>query len=344
MEGLVLSGGNNHFSVRCGDGGLRLCGIKGKRLRDLSGTYNSLTAGDMVEIEPDTLREDRGLVTALKPRRSVYGRFNEKGQATQAIAANIDLVVCVSSPAYPPFRPRFIDRVAILAEAACVPLLILVNKADLGVDEEIEERLADYRRLGYGTMPVSALTGEGIEALRARITGITTVFAGQSGVGKTSLLNTLEPSIERRTGEVSFKYERGRHTTTLARLYEAGGDGTRIIDTPGVRRLALRGIEPDSLVAYFPEMASLAPGCSYGLSCRHEEEEGCRILEAVEAGSFHLDRYESYLRVRAELEASVAYQRDGSRDPGRRDRAFTRRRGGAGSSSRPVGEWEDEDG
>lgn len=339
MDGLVLSGSNNHFVIRCEDGVIRRCGIKGKRIKNLTGTYNSLAAGDRVEVEPDEQTADTGLVITMMPRKSVYGRFNEKGRAEQAIAANIDLVVCVSSPALPPFRPRFIDRVAVLAEAAHVPLLIVLNKIDLGKDEEVDSRLADYRNLGYSTLGVSASSGEGLVELRSRIQGITSVFAGQSGVGKTSLLNRLEPSIHRRTGEVSIKFERGKHTTTLATLYEMPDGVTRIIDTPGVRRLALRGIVPESLVAYFPEMAKIAPDCLYGLSCRHEDENGCCIIKAVDSGTLNLDRYESYVRIRAELEAAPEWKRDGTRDPGRRDRSFLRRRGGAGSSSRSPDDW-----
>ncbi len=344
MKALVLSGTNNLFTLDCEDGSLRLCGIKGKRIKDLSGTYNSLAAGDFVELEPDPDRADRGMILSMLPRRNVYGRFNEKGRSAQAIAANIDLVVCVSSPKLPPFRPRFVDRVAVLAEAAHVPLLIVLNKTDLGVEEEVVERLDEYRKLGYDTILVSAAAGEGIEELRGRVEGLISVFTGQSGVGKSSLLNRLDPSIERMTGEVSEKFERGKHTTTMARLYPLGAGGTKIIDTPGVRRLALRGIEPDSLVAYFPELAKLAPLCGFGLSCTHEDEEGCRIVQAVESDEIHYDRYESYLRIRAELESATGYKRSGNRDPGRKGRSGPRRPGGGtGARSSMRGIFDDDE-
>ncbi|MDP2791767.1 MAG: ribosome small subunit-dependent GTPase A [Rectinemataceae bacterium] len=345
MKALVHSGTNNLFIVGCDDGSIRLCAIKGKRIKDLTGTYNSLAAGDFVDIEPDPSRADRGMILSMFPRRSVFGRFNEKGRATQAIAANIDLVVCVTSPKLPPFRPRFIDRVAVLAEAAYVPLLIVLNKADLGVDEEVEDRLEEYRSLGYDAIRVSAEDGEGLGELTGRLAGKTSVFTGQSGVGKSSLLNRIDPSIDRRTGEVSEKFKRGKHTTTMAVLYPLGDDGTKIIDTPGVRRLALRGIEPDSLVAYFPELAKLASVCAFGLSCTHGDEEGCRISRAVEENDVHYDRYESYLRIRAELEAAVGYIRPGNRDPGRKSRSGPRKPGGgtgARSSMRGIYDEDDE--
>ncbi len=325
MEGLVLFGTNNLFSILCEDGERRLCAIKGKRIKDMTGEYNSLAAGDEVELSPviderpDGARPDlagRGMITALRPRRNVFGRYNEKGRAKQSIAANVDLVVCVASPAFPPFRPRFVDRVAILAEAAHVPLLIALNKFDLGTDDETEARLQLYEELGYGILRCSASTGLNVDSLLERLRGKTSVFAGHSGVGKSSLLNAIEPGLGRRTGKISEKYARGKHTTTMAELVVMGG-ATRIIDTPGVRRLALRGIEPGELDAYFPELKNLSPLCEFGLSCTHSDESGCRIIRAVEEGLVHEDRYESYLRVRCELEANAGYAAKEGRGAGR---------------------------
>ncbi len=343
LGGLVLWGANNLFAVRCDDGMDRLCSIKGKRIRDITGAYNALAAGDRIELLPDAQSENRGLVLALEPRRNVFGRFNEKGQAVQAIAANIDLVVCIASPRLPPFRPRFVDRVAVLAEAAAVPLLVVMNKADLGVSEETEDRLAVYQELGYEAMLASAATGEGLDELGEWIEGRTSVFAGQSGVGKSSLLNIIEPGLGRRTGAVSEKYDRGKHTTTKAELSILADGVTKVIDTPGVRRLALRGIDPSALDAYFPELAALSPECAFGLSCSHRGEQGCRIVAAVEAGRVHPDRYESYLRIREELEGSSGYgEREGRsrRAPTRGD--GTRRGGRAARASGFDGDEHDE--
>jgi len=284
------------------------------------------------------------MVASMSPRANVFGRYNEKGRARQAIAANVDLVACVASPALPPFRPRFVDRVAVLAEAARVPLLIALNKADLGEDEETSERLELYESLGYSILRCSARTGEGVEELAERLRGRTSVLTGQSGVGKSSLLNAIAPELERRVGDVSEKYARGRHTTTMAELICLEDGLTRIIDTPGVRRLALRGIEPGELDAYFPELAELAPRCEFGLSCAHRDEVGCAIALAVREGRVHEDRYESYLRIRWELEANKEYSaREGWSAASRRGSGAMRGDGARKSARSRGGDEEDED-
>ncbi|HTX74126.1 MAG TPA: ribosome small subunit-dependent GTPase A [Rectinemataceae bacterium] len=345
MQGLVLSGTNNLFTVLGEDKVRRLCSLKGKRLKDQKGAYNALAAGDQVEYSIDPAHPERGLVNALVPRRSVFGRYNEKGRAEQALASNIDAVACITSPGLPPFRPRFIDRVAVLAEAARVPLLIVVNKCELGVTPEIEERLADYVRLGYRRILVSALRGDGLDELRSALRGRTTVFAGQSGVGKSSLLNALSPGLNRRVGEISQKYARGKHTTTMAELLILEAEDMRIIDTPGVRRLALRGIDPGILDAYFPELAQLAPQCEYGLSCTHQDESGCRIARAVDDGAILADRFESYLRIRTELATTAEYApREGRRvlTKARGDGARRARRS-SGLTGKTAGQGEQDD-
>jgi ribosome biogenesis GTPase len=203
LNGIVLSSTNNTARVICEDGILRLCSIKGKRIKTLAGSYNGLAVGDSVEVAPT--EEDRGLVTKLNTRKNTFGRYNEKGRAEQAIAANIDIVFCVTSPRLPPFRPRFIDRLAVLAEWARVPFIIVLNKTDLGVSSEVEERLESYASLGYRVVRSCAKLGSvksgvakfgaGIDAVAELLSGSVGVFAGQSGVGKSSILNALVPGL-----------------------------------------------------------------------------------------------------------------------------------------------------
>ncbi len=337
MKATILFSSNNLAMALFEDGKERLCSLKGKRIKTLNGSYNGLTAGDEVEAEP--AGEDRGLILKLYPRRNSFGRYNEKGRADQAIAANLDLVVCVTSPKLPPFRPRFIDRMAVLAERAGSPFLILMNKIDLGLAPDIELRLRDYERLGYGVLRCSAARREGLDKVAARLPDKTVVFAGQSGVGKSSILNALVPGLTQKTADVSEKYDRGKHTTTMAQLIMASR-GFRIIDTPGIRRLALRGIPPDELAFCFPEMSDLVIDCALGSRCTHGEEGGCAIREAVQQGAIHPDRYESYLRIREELSLPAEWKRSGVRDPGRRSRSLPRAR----ASNRTLSGLEELDG
>ncbi|MBU0954178.1 MAG: ribosome small subunit-dependent GTPase A [Spirochaetes bacterium] len=311
MTGTVIAGSNNVFEIRGQDGGLYRCSLKGKKLKSDDRFYNPLASGDEVSWEPSS--PDSGVITGLLPRRSLFWRYNEKGKAKQAIAANMDMVLCVASAGLPPFRPRFIDRVSLEPAADTLPFIIVLNKADLGVDEEISSRLEDYRRIGFEIFTTSVETGSGLEALRARISGKTAAFVGQSGVGKSSLLNAMEAGLGLRVGEVCEKFERGRHTTVAAVLVELSDGKTRVIDTPGVRRFAIRGIEPLELPACFPEFRQLAGLCGHGSRCLHQDEAGCAIEKAIEQGLIHPDRYESYSRILLELQDTVQYVKTAGR-------------------------------
>jgi ribosome biogenesis GTPase / thiamine phosphate phosphatase len=308
VTGLVVSGSKNMFIVRMDDGAELECRLKGKVLKGVEGFYNPLAPGDRVVVETDTSDLAHGLVTALEERRNVFSRWNQKGKAPQLLAANLDILLCVVAPSNPPFRPRFIDRVLLQADVAGIPPVIVLNKCDLEEDDpDIAERLEDYIRLGYRVLRVSTLTGEGIEELRELLGGRFSAMVGQSGVGKSSLLNALAPDLDLRVGDMCEKFDRGSHTTTMARLLvvDAPRGGARIIDTPGVRRLVPDGIGANQLALHLREFAPLVGRCTYGMSCSHTTEPGCKILEAVAAGVIHEDRYESFLRIRDELEGRV---------------------------------------
>ena len=313
MQGLVLSGANNFFAVRTPEGNVVRCSIKGKKLKEIRGYYNPLAPGDTVDIEYDTLHPDQGQITALVPRRNGFIRWNQKTRSPQLLAANIDLLLCVTTPANPPFRPRFTDRTLVQAAAEGIPALIIVNKIDLGIPESVRERIRDWQRIGIQVCEVSAKMGEGLESLARLLSGKTCAVTGQSGVGKSSLLNSLDPSLALKTADISFKYDRGIHTTTQGIFLPmtcTAHDGTQlsfnIIDTPGIRHFALWGIKPEEIIFYFPEMEKAAIQCAFGLSCSHIHEHGCRILEELSAGHIHPDRYESWRSMHDELELLTA--------------------------------------
>jgi ribosome biogenesis GTPase len=281
------------------------CRLKGKVLKTEVNYYNPVAPGDIVEYDADNF-----MITSLAPRKNFFTRYNIKGKNTQILAANIDMVVCVTSPLSPPFRPRFIDRVLLQAELAGTDVIIAVNKSDLVADADagakaVEERLADYTRIGYRVLRVSAKTSMGIDALRALLAGKMSVFTGQSGTGKSSLINALLPGAVQKTGALNEKYDRGNHTTVQSELLtsasSSGSDSISIIDTPGLRQLMNGGIDADEVARYMKEFAAPSLGCAFGHSCTHTVEEGCKIQVALKSGEIHADRYESFLRITREL-------------------------------------------
>jgi ribosome biogenesis GTPase len=310
-EGLVIRGSRNIFTVRLEDGENRYCEcrIKGKILKGGDSYHNPLAPGDRVRVEIDPPLP--ALITGILERRNMFVRRNLKalgtGRSAEAriLAANVDLALAVATPASPPFRPRFLDRVLVQAEAAGIAAVIVCNKWDLFSGEarlEVEDRLEDFRRIGYPVLRVSAKTGQGMAGLLDLIRGRSSVLVGQSGVGKSSIVNALMPGAAARVGGMNEKYDRGKHTTTMAGIVEIGGaPETLLIDSPGIRRFVPHGLEAGDLALYMKEFAPLAGQCGYGLSCTHRSEQGCKILEAVAAGIIHEERYDSFLRISEEL-------------------------------------------
>ncbi|MHB9294327.1 ribosome small subunit-dependent GTPase A [Pillotina sp. SPG140] len=294
MKGLVVRGSHNIFSVYA-EGQTVECRIKGKILKELPGYYNPLAPGDIVECVLNVQSPQYGFITAVEERKTVFSRHNQN--MIQLIACNIDIVLCVTTLNAPPFRPRFLDRLLIQADSAAIPVAIIVNKSDLSLEEQaIEERLNDFTRLGYTVLKISAKTGSGITALKQLIHGHVCALIGQSGVGKSSIVRILNPNIKVRVGSLNDKYDRGNHTTVMAELLEAD-EQTRIIDTPGIRTF-IPTVPPKDSIYYFREFAPLEGTCTYGVSCSHRNEKGCAILQAVQYGTIHRDRYESFIRLR----------------------------------------------
>jgi ribosome biogenesis GTPase len=293
MQGIIVKGSKNLFTVKPAEAavGWFECRLKGKVLKGGEREYNPLAPGDMVVFSPDSCLIERRLL-----RRNKFSRWNEKGRSSQTLAANIDIVLCVASPASPPFRPRFIDRVLIQAEAENITAAIVLNKSDLPMAESDAARLANFEKIGIPVLRVSAKTGDGFPDLEARLSGQSALLIGQSGVGKTSILNRLFPGNNSKTGAVNRKFDRGNHTTVMSALYEH--EHYTVIDSPGLRQFVPDGIDGVDAAFYMKEIASFATQCAFGTSCTHSGEAGCAVLDAVDSGLIHEDRYQSMLRLR----------------------------------------------
>ncbi len=286
MRFRILKSINNLYTALSDDGGIYTLRIKGKKLKGKEDEYNPVVVGDYVHGE--CYSRDEALITEVEDRKSAFVRFNFKEDRNQTICANQDLTAIVFSAFSPPFRPRFVDR------AICCTfnsdILLILNKIDYGLTEDEKERYELYKKLGYSAIAVSSVDGQGIERLRKMLEGRTTAFVGQSGVGKSSLINTLL-GTKLRTNELSEKYNRGRHTTNHSIFLMERG--LNIIDTPGVREIQVP-IEESALIRdSFPEFRSQS--CFYP-DCLHNGEEGCTVPEKVERGEINGDRYFSYLK------------------------------------------------
>ena len=248
-----------------------------------------------------------GMITEVLPRRSKLSRpAPVPGQRVfeQVIVSNADLVLPVFAAASPTPKWGLLDRYLVTAEAADLPSLIVINKLDLAwKNPSLDEELEIYRRIGYPVHLVSAVTGEGIEELKHFLQCKLSVLIGKSGVGKTSLLNAIQPGLGLRVKEVSQGEQgKGRHTTTHLEMFKLDFDGGgALVDTPGMREFGLWNIAVEELAYLFPEMADYVGQCKFGLSCHHDREPGCAIRKAVMAGEISPHRYKSYMHLREEL-------------------------------------------
>ena len=290
-NGVVVSPYGVLAFVLCGDAEC-LCRVDDALV---DGKTSVLAPGDLVRVDST---EQGPVVCAVRPRTNKLSRPAILKNREQVFAANIDRAVIVASVARPAFKPGLIDRYLVAAQAGGVEPIVCVNKIDI-CDAE-PGGVSMYRELGLPVVATSCASGAGLAELRALLSGKISVLAGHSGVGKSSIVNALDPNLTIHTQEISDSSKKGRHTTSASRLYELAG-GIRIIDTPGVKQLGLWGVSPAELNYYFQEIAEVSQRCKFR-DCTHTHEPACAVRDATETGAIARARFASYLRIRASLE------------------------------------------
>ena len=281
------------------DGETVRCRIRGRlRLKGVRST-NPVVVGDEVACEADE-GGDYVIADILPRRNYVIRRASNLSKESHIIAANVDQALLMASLRSPETPTEFVDRFLVTCEAYKVPVTILLSKLDLQDAEAVAEFRAVYEGAGYRVLEVSVREGRGVEEVRELLAGRTTLVSGNSGVGKSTLIQAIDPSLDIRTGEISESHHKGRHTTTFSTMYPLAGGGA-VIDTPGIKGFGLIDIDEAELWHYFPEMMRVAPACRF-YNCTHTHEPGCAVTEAVKAGEISWPRYESYLKIRDEDE------------------------------------------
>ena len=302
LDGLVVRSTGSWYNVRTDAGDDILARARGRfRLDALDiDETNPLAVGDRVELRVE--KDHTALVTAIRPRHNQLSRraAGSRGAVREhVIVANVDMAWCVQSVYGPKFNPGFVDRFLIAAEARHVAAGLVLNKTDLMAEQPKAQAAMEfwsglYRDLGYPVLFTSAETGEGVDALRDALKDRVSVVSGPSGVGKSSLLNVVEPGLGLRTSHIGLKTQKGRHTTTFATLYEASGGW--VADTPGVREFGIWDMSPTELGGYFVEFRPFIPDCRFP-NCTHVHEPDCKVIAAVDAGEITDERYASYLGI-----------------------------------------------
>lgn len=297
-HGLVIKNTGSWYLVKTDDGREVNCKIKGNfRLKGLR-TTNPVAVGDGVSIIPND--DGTAFIKAIDPRRNyIIRRASNLSKEAHIIAANIDQAMLVVSLVHPVTSTTFIDRFLATAEAYRVPAVLVINKVDLMSDSDLSEYLDAvenlYRTIGYSVIKVSAKTGEGIDALSAALAGQITLFSGNSGVGKSSLINNLIPGLNLRTANISSSHDTGMHTTTFSEMFPLSGGGY-LIDTPGVKGFGTIDFDRREVAHFFPEIFRCSADCRYG-DCTHTHEPGCAVRQAIDNHLISQSRYASYLSI-----------------------------------------------
>lgn len=288
--------------------------LRGKLKLKGNNSTNPIAVGDRVEYEFENIQgEQIAAISKIFPRKNyIIRKSTNLSKQSHIIASNLDMVFLVVTIMFPEVKLPFVDRFLVTCEAYHIPVTILVNKADLYTDEmaeanplgvRLEHFTEIYTKAGYRVIPVSAHDGTNIDVVREMSRDKVVLFSGVSGVGKSSLINALDPSLELKTGAISAHHLQGRHTTTFYQMHPLAGGGF-VVDTPGIRGFGLVDFTKDELSTYFPDMVKVMDSCKFA-PCTHTHEPGCAVKAAVEAGEISPERYESYLGM---LEEETKYR------------------------------------
>ena len=297
MKGLVIKNTGSWYSVKTDIGKVVECKIKGNfRLKGIRST-NPVAVGDNVEIALNS--EGTAFITHIEERRNYIIRKSQNlSKQSHILAANVDQAFLIVTVNYPQTSTTFIDRFLASAEAYSVPVVLVFNKCDILSDDERhyqQSMIHLYETIGYECREVSAATGEGVNGLHELLKGKITLLSGNSGVGKSTLINKILPEANLRTAEISDAHNTGMHTTTFSEMLELP-EGGYIIDTPGIKGFGTFNMEPEELTSYFPEIFHFSKGCKFS-NCTHTHEPGCAVLKAIDDHFIAQSRYQSYLNM-----------------------------------------------
>lgn len=298
VRGIIMSKAYTLYDVFAG-GDIYKCVLPGRMLEKAHGAKSNLiVVGDEVHIKIINKDSMEGVIEEILPRKSKLSRpspHDKSGLSEQIIVANLDQIVIVVSTMHPPIKPGLIDRYLAAAEFLELTPVVCINKIDLVEPDLIKRILAPYRALGYECHEVCAINKTGIEPVMEKLHGKTSVIAGHSGVGKSSLLNAIQPDLKLKTGNISAWHDKGKHTTSAISLMPLAIGGF-VVDTPGIREFGLWGITQENLAFYFTEFRPFIDDCKFS-PCSHLHEPSCAIKAALADGKISAERYESYVRI-----------------------------------------------
>ncbi len=300
MRGTVYKSTGSWYTVKTDNGEVYECRIKGKfRIKGIKST-NPVAVGDLVDFTLETKNDqETGVIENICERQNYIVRKSVKlSKQTHIIASNIDVVFLLITLNNPPTFTTFIDRFLVTAEAYRIKAVLLFNKTDMYDEDELLEikyLAALYRKIGYECIGISAKTGKNVDKVKEIMEGKVSMFSGHSGVGKSTLINTIEPGLSLRTAEISDQHRQGQHTTTFAEMFDLSFDA-KIIDTPGIKGFGVVDIDKDELAGYFPEFFELKSQCKFN-NCLHINEPKCAVKEALDNEEIAWSRYKSYLQI-----------------------------------------------